>query len=580
MKTEIQNIISQALSALVAQNAELSDASVSSNDIFVEHSQKKEFGDYSTNIAMKLAQKLKKNPKEIAEQILSILQKDTYSQFEKITVSDPGFVNFFLSEQWLCEQVNNIIAHYALSKKPLFSNLGQNKTVVIDFSSPNIAKPMSVGHLRATIIGDSLRRIYRSLGYNVIADNHLGDWGTQFGILIYAYKNYGDEKKVKKDPIKELNKLYVEFHRMMGERPALKRKGKEEFRKLEQGDPENRKIWEWFKEISMGEFRESYKLLGIEPFDYELGESFYEEAMQIDIEELKSKNITTQRKDGSLDVDLEKYGLGRFIVVKSDGATTYGTRDLATFRYRQEHFHFDKNLYVVGVDQHHHFRQLFKVLELMGNRDVDRAVHVSFGMIRSESGEKMSTRKGNVVTANDMISRSISEALQIIKEKNPKLENKQHVAQQVGIGALKYVHLFQNRSTNTSFHWDKMICFDGNTGPYLQYTNARIQSILRKKQAPRQADTSLLTNKQEVLLLRHLYQLPESVERAAVEFAPNVVADYLHTLASLFNEYYNNIPVLKAPTDTRNARLRLIQAIGFCFQQGLYILGIEAPEKM
>jgi arginyl-tRNA synthetase len=576
ISSDIKQAIQTALSQVDANIATKTDVA----SIHLEHPKSDVFGDYSTNIAMQLAPILKKSPMDIAAELITHLEKSLPPFIKKIETAPPGFINFSLTDEWLQQQITQIITKEAKTEQPLYSNIGQNEPVIIEYSSPNIAKPMSIGHFRTTVLGDSLKRIYKSLGYNTISFNHIGDWGVQFGILLYAYKRFGDKTKVEHDPIGELNKLYVEFHRLMADQPALKRKGRIEFRKLEEGDKENRELWQWFKDVSMKEFHAMYQTLGIEPFDYELGESFYIDKMQAEVDELIKKKIATKGSAGEIYVDLEQEKLGRFIVKKSDGSSIYGTRDLATYRYRKAQFDFTKMVYVVGNEQSHYFRQLFRVLELLGFDTPNQAVHVNYGLVKLASGEKMSTRKGNTITSKDLVDRAIKKALAHINEKNPNLPNKEEVAAQVGIGALKYINLFQNRITEIKFDWDQALSYEGNTGPYIQYTYARLKSILRKEQPSSTADISLLTDEREHGILRILYRLGEAAEVAAKEFAPNFIAEYLHTLASAANDYYAHTPILKAEQNIKKARLLLIQAIAIQLEDGLSLLGIEAPEEM
>ncbi len=574
MKMTLQQLIFDALAA-----AHLSSSAIAQpSDIHVEHPQIAEHGDYSTNVAMQLARELKKNPLEIAQALAAAIAP--HADIARVEAARPGFVNFTLAPAWFATQVTRLL----VDPKSTVHNVGGGKIVLLEFSSPNIAKPMHVGHLRNTVIGDALRRIYTSLGYHVISINHLGDWGTQFGILLYAYKRFGDKEKIARDPINELYRLYVDFNKLMAENPSLKSHGKEEFVKLEQGDKENRELWEHFREISLGEFQKAYDQLGIPAFDHSIGESFYMDKMQREISQLLEQKIATQGEDGSVYVDLEPYGLGRFIAVKSDGATTYGTRDIATFRYRAEQFDFVKSLYVVGLEQFHHLQQVFKVAELMGLPKVALAHHVTYGLVKDASGLKMSTRKGTLITAQDMIDRAVEKARELIREKNPDLANADEVAREVGIGALKYANLSQSRNTPILFNWEKVLAFDGNTGPYLQYTHARIQGVLRKVDAlpdAATADLSVLSAASEIALLKHLYKISETVEAAALDYAPNHIAEYLFKLASLFNEFYAAEPVLKAEQPAvRDARVVLLQAVATALAQGLSLLGIHAPERM
>ncbi|HEX9664915.1 MAG TPA: arginine--tRNA ligase [Patescibacteria group bacterium] len=578
MKEQIKDLINQALDQ-AKKDTRLPDF-VLGEEIQIEHPQLTEHGDYATNIALKLAKIVKLKPVAVAELVVEeILKlKEVKKNFSSVRVNRPGFINFIFSKDYLVDQANQV---KKLKDKFGGGSLGAGQTVVIDYSSPNIAKPMHVGHLRSTVIGDSLYRLAKFLDYKTISDNHIGDWGTQFGLLLYAYKNFGDKKKVEKDPINELNKLYIDASQQAKDDKKIKAAGKAEFKKLEDGDPENKELWLWFTEVSMKKFETAYQLLGINKFDYVLGESFYEDKMSREFDELLEKGIAKKDPDHSIYVDLEPYKLGRCILVKSDGATTYHLRDIATYRYRLEEFKFDQNLYVVDFRQSHHFLQLFKVLELMGLPEVDQSFHVSFGMLKLPSGSTMSTREGNLVELELLIKEGVEKAQKVISEKNPNLKNKDEVARQIAVGAIKYADLSHNRETDIIFDWDKYLQFEGNTGPYLQYTHARIKSILSKTDFKfSKINPDHLTGKEEIALLRKLYIFPEIVQQAFEDYLPSLIANYLFQLASDFNLFYNNLPVLKADDKIKKARLNLAAAVAQILKNGLDLLGIEAPEEM
>jgi len=536
------------------------------------------FGDYSTNVSLILAKKEKKDPKEVAEKIIAkIKEQDKDKQFEKIEAVG-GFVNFTLSKEFLTNQLKSI-----LEKKDEFgsSNIGKGEKVLVEYFQPNITKPLHLGHLRTAMIGDSIFRILTSLGFAAESDTHLGDWGTQFGILLYGYKTYGDEAVIEKDPIVELNKLYVKVNAEIEKNPELKEKGKEEFVKLEQGDKENRELWQKFVDWSWKEFEVIYEDFGIRKHDHNWSESFFEDKMPSVLEELKKKGLLKE-SEGAQIVDLSDENLGVAIVIKSDGGTTYLLRDLATFIYRKEQG-FKKQLYVVDVRQKHTLAQTFKILELLGHISAAKeAVHVAYGFLSLPEGA-MSSRKGTTVTANELISNAEAQALAIIQEKNPELKGKEKVAGQVASGAVKYFDLSHNIKSDIVFEMKKAISFEGDTGPYLQYTYARIHGILRKAFSVDafQLENEMSMNEQELLVMRKLHQFPEIVERAGKEFQPNIICNYLFELSQNFNTFYQIVEVLKEKDEnSRSFRLSLITATAQVIKNGLHLLGIEAPEEM
>lgn len=545
------------------------------------------FGDYSTNVAMLLAKQLKKNPAglaaELAEKIKAL---DSQGAFFEVAAAG-GFVNAKISPQRLLTNLSDILEHGDLYG---CSMAGQGRTVVVEYFQNNVAKPPHVGHLRSAVIGDCLLRVLKSQGYKAISDTHIGDWGVQFGILLYAYKEFikagGEKKQIEQDPINELNKLYVDMSAKIEADEALRDLGKAEFVKLEQGDTENRQLWQWFVDESLQDFENYRKLLGVLPFDHNLGESFYESHMPAVIKEFEDKGLISTGEAGEKYVDLEQYGLGRCIIVKSDGGTTYHTRDFACYIYRRKKFDFYKNIYVVDNRQSHHFRQLFKVLELAGYPAGDDSQHVDFGFMSLPEGA-ISTRKGTTVSLKNLLDEAKSRAVKIIEEKNPQLQNKDAVATQVAIAAIKYFDLSHNRKTEIVFTWDKALSFEGNTGPYLQYTHARIFGILRKVASSEyRVASSLLTNNAELVtsefsILRKLVQYPDAVSQVAEDYFPNSLCNYLFELSQAFNSFYQEVPVLQEQDEKIKAfRLQLITATAQVLNNGLYLLGIEAPEEM
>jgi arginyl-tRNA synthetase len=542
------------------------------------------FGDFSTNAAMVLAKKLKANPKEIAEKLVEVLKRyDTKKVFSEI-VPVGGFVNFRLSESFLLANLEKI-----LSEKELYgaSLLGQGKKILVEYFQPNVAKPLHLGHLRTAIIGDSLFRILKSQGFMAESDTHLGDWGTQFGLLILAFKKYGDITLVEKDPISELNKLYVRINTEIEAAPALREEGKSEFVKLEQGDEENRKLWTKFRDWSWKEYGVVYEDLSIRKADHDWPESFFEDKMPEVVKELKAKGLLVESQGAQI-VDLEQYGLGIAVVVKSDGGTTYLLRDLATYIFRKKEG-FEKQLYVVDVRQSHTLAQTFKILELAGHiTSPEEAVHVAYGFLTLPEGA-MSTRKGTVVGATEFIKNVQTEALRIIEEKNPDLSEKEIVAKKVAAAALKYFDLSHNLKSDIVFDPKTAISFEGNTGPYLQYTHARIHGILRKvsddlKPSDRNkipASAGITFKAEDFLVLRKLSKFPEVVEQVARELLPNLLCNYLFELSQNFNTFYEKAPILSETDENLKAfRLQLISATAQVLNNGLFLLGIDAPEEM
>jgi arginyl-tRNA synthetase len=544
------------------------------------------FGDYSTNMALILGKKAKVSPGEIAQKIIEEIKKnDGKKVFSEISEAG-GFINFRLSQEWLLKIMADV-----LEQGNLFgcSIAGGGKTVVVEYFQNNVAKPPHVAHLRSAVIGDSLLRIFKSQGYKTISDTHIGDWGVQFGILLYAFKNLQpDMDALEKDPINELNKLYVAMSAKIEAEPALRDLAKAEFKKLEDGDEQNRKLWQWFVDVSLKDFERYRVMLEVLPFDYNLGESFYEKHMPEVLAEFQEKKIIITGETGELYVDLEQFGLGRCILVKSDGATTYHLRDFATYIYRKKTFNFYRNIYEVDNRQAHHFKQLFRVLELAGYPAETDSIHVEHGYMSLPEGA-ISTRKGTTVSLQNLIDEAQSRALKIIEEKNPGLENKSAVAKKVGLAAIKYFDLSHNRKSEIIFTWDKALSFEGNTGPYLQYTHARIYGILRKAnfqfsifnfQVDLKAEILNLKS-EELAVLRKLNQFPEILEQITQDYLPNGLCNYLFELSQTFNTFYHEVPVIQETDEAlKSFRLQLITATAQVIKNGLYLLGIEAPEEM
>lgn len=520
--------------------------------------------------AFSLAKALRKAPQIIAGEIAENIDA---TGFDKVVATGP-YVNFFLDKKAVATTVvNEVITEQADYGD---QNIGHGANVPIDMSAPNIAKPFSIGHLRSTVIGDSLSKIYEKIGYNTIKINHLGDWGKQFGLLITAYKKYGDEATITANPIDELLKLYVQINAEAKEDPAVDEEGRAWFLKMEQGDEEALRIWKWFSDVSLIEFNRIYGKLGID-FDHFTGESFYSDKMDAVVEDLESKELLHESK-GALVVDLEKYNLNPALIKKTDGATLYITRDLATAMYRKSTFNFVKSLYVVGGEQQNHFKQLKAVLKEAGYDWSDDMTHVSFGMV-TQGGKKFSTRKGHVVKLETTLDEAVERALKQINDKNPDLPNKELVAQQVGVGAVKFYDLKTDRNNGYDFNLEEMVSFEGETGPYVQYAHARIRSILRKANyVPHQVNVEE-TPAEAWEIVKLLQDFGNIVKRAADKYEPSIIAKYSISLAQAFNKYYAHVRILE-DNEGLQARLALANATSLVLKEALRLLGVEAPEEM
>jgi arginyl-tRNA synthetase len=548
----------------------------------------KNHGDYATNAALKLGKMFQKNPQEVAQDILKNLPELPY--LERAEMAGAGFINFYLSERYLRKELDEILR---LKDEYGKLNLGAGKKVLIDYSSPNIAKPLGAHHLLSTLIGQALANLFRFQGYEVVGANYLGDWGTQFGKLMYAYKTWGKKEQIVQSPLNKLLKLYVRFHDEAEKDPALEEKGREEFKKLEGGDDENKKIWEWIREISLQELEKIYKLLGIQ-FDEYLPESMYEQPMKEILEEGKSKGIFVSGEQGALIVTFENDQYPPLLVQKSDGATLYATRDLASLKDRLERFHPTRLLYVVDVAQTLYFKQLFATAKKLG-LDGAEFIHVVFGRMQFPEG-KMSTRKGTVILVEELVKEAVSRTETLINEKSPAMnpEEKKVITQGIALGAIKYHIVSQNRETNLIFDWDRMLSLEGNSAPYLQYTCARAQSILRKAKEEKPQENvkqmDLFTtpaaekNQEHPLereLLRFLAKFKDELASTTENYKPHLLTNYLYELAQIFNRFYQEVPVISASSpDLRKSRLQLTEATAQIIGSGLKLLGIEVFERM
>ena len=522
-----------------------------------------------------LARVMRKAPPVIATELA---EKFPESEFIEKVNAVGGYLNIFYSKgEFAKESLGEIFEKGEDYGK---SDMGEGKTVLVEFSSPNIAKPFHIGHLFSTAVGNSLDKIYSFLGYKTEKINHLGDWGTQFGKLISAYKRWGDPSVIEKDPIKELLKIYVKFHDEAKEHPELEDEAREYFRLLESGDEETTKLWKYFREISLLEFKKVYDMLNI-TFDSYNGESFYSDKMDEVVQMLKDKNLLVE-SEGAMVVDLSEEAMPPCMILKSNGTTIYATRDLAAAIYRHRTYDFYKNIYVVGTPQALHFKQIFAVLKKLCGDWADDCVHVGFGLVKFPD-KKLSTRDGDVVFLEDVLNESISKTLGIIKENSPELENAENVAEKVGIGAILYTFLKNNREKDIVFSWDTMLDFEGESGPYVQYSYARGKSILRRSNIDTNgADFSLLTSDTEYELIKQLSKYGDAVKAAADKNEPFYVNRYVTGVAKMFNKFYNSNPILKSdvPDDVKKARLALVYASTLVIKSALGLLGIETVEKM
>lgn len=561
----------ESIAKILAEHIDvLSDEEILS---LVEHPKNTDMGDYAFP-CFKLAKAFKKAPNLIAEELVSkVIDSELFSKVEAVA----GFLNFTVNAEYfaknIIEEVLNLGVKYGAS------DIGANKKTIIEYSSVNIAKPFHMGHIRSTMIGESLHRIYKFLGYDTVAINHLGDYGTQFGKLIVAYKRWGNKDVIDANPIPELLKIYVKFHQEAETDPALEDEARAWFTKLENGDEEAVALWTLFKEMSLKVFNRVYGKLGV-TFDSYAGESFYSDKMPAIVKELREKNIV-EKSEGAEIVNLEPYGLTPALVTKKDGSSLYLTRDLAAAKYRKDHYNFDKNIYVVGSAQKLHFQQWIKIVELMGYDWYKDCIHVDFGMVALEDGA-LSTRKGNVAFLEDVLDKAVEQTLLIINEKNPELENKETVAKQIGVGAVVFQELYTSRTKDYSFSLEKTLSFEGETGPYVQYTHARACSVLRKVEvgsniAP---DYAALTDEASKAVVRTLSKFSEIVILAHKNYEPHTVARYAIELAQGFNRFYHDNPILVDDEAVRAARVALVQATEIVLKNALYLVCLEAPEKM
>lgn len=566
------------IAEIIAKNLEgLTEDEIKS---MIEIPQDQSMGDYAFP-CFRLAKTMRKAPNLIAAELAEKLKgEQLFSEVSPVN----AYVNMFVSRE---EMVKSTVSE-VLEEKENFgrSDIGGNKKVIVEFSSPNIAKPFHIGHIRSTVIGNSLSKIYDALGYDVFKINHLGDYGTQFGKMICAYRRWGNREDVINSPIKTLLGYYTKFHVEVEEHPELEDEARAIFTKLEQGSKEEVELWQWFREESLKEFQRVYDMLGIE-FDSYNGESFYSDKMPRFEKELSDKGLLQESK-GAQVVDLEEYKLGTALIKKSDGSSLYITRDIAAAVYRKENYDFYKNIYVVATQQNLHFQQLFKIIELMGYDWANQCVHVPFGMVRLEEGT-MSTRHGRVVFLEDVLNGAIEKTREIIEEKNPNIENLEEITSQVGIGAVVFNELSNNRIKDYTFKWDQILNFDGETGPYVQYTHARCASLLRKAgedivakaQDPKNVDFALLAKSDSAYeLTKLIYAFPGVVEQAGEKYEPSIITRHIIDIAQCFNKFYHDEHIIVDDEVEKTSKIALVIATKRVIATGIGLLGMKAPERM
>ncbi|MBC5625950.1 arginine--tRNA ligase [Clostridium sp. NSJ-49] len=548
------------------------DMDIESIEKLIEIPPKPEMGDFAFP-CFQLAKAFRKAPNMIAEELKEKLDKEG---FEKIESLGP-YLNFFVDKGTFTK--NTIEKILAEGDSYGSSNIGEGKTVCVEYSSPNIAKPFHVGHLFTTAIGNSLYKLFKKEGYTVEGINHLGDWGTQFGKLISAYKRWGNEEALEKDAIAELLRIYVKFHDEAEKDPSLEDEGRAYFKALEDGDKEAEALWERFRNLSLKEFQRVYDIFNVK-FDSYAGEAFYNDKMDVVVNELRDKGLLVE-SNGAQVVMLDEYNMPPCIVLKADGASIYATRDLAAAMYRKNKYNFYKCIYVVGTPQALHFKQVFKVLELAGHEWAKDCVHVGFGLVKF-ADRKLSTRKGEVILLDDLIRESIDKTLEVINEKNPNLENKEEVAKKIGVGAVVFTYLKNSREKDIVFDWKEMLSFEGETGPYVQYSYARANSILTRAGEVNEApDFTKLNSKEEFELVKALESFGKNIHLAIEKLEPSVVTRYVIEVAKTFNKFYNNHSVLNLEDKSlMAARLALVKSTCQVIKNGLELIGIEVVEKM
>lgn len=566
-------LINQVFDVLNENIKKIFNVEIEKKDL--QNSTKKEFGDFQTNFAMVNSKKIGKNPREIAKELVE--QFDGKGIIKKIELAGPGFINIYVSDEKLNEEITRF------GSEKFEYGIDTSRIVAIDYSSPNIAKRMHVGHLRSTIIGDALKKIYEEIGFKVYGDNHIGDWGTQFGKLIVAYNKWLNKEAYEKNAIEELERLYVLFSTESKKDPSLEEEAREELRKVQIGDPVNLALWKEFITYSMKEYQKVYDRLDIH-FELVNGESFYNEMMPKVLDDLRQKGLAKE-DDGALVVFFDENKLPPCIVQKKDGSFLYSTSDLATIKYRKEKLNVDIALYVVDERQAGHFKQVFEISRLLGGLYEYEKHHTQFGIMRFGNGMIFSSRGGNVIRLTDLLDQAKEEVKKVVDEKNPNLseEERDKISEAVGVCAIKYFDLSQNRTSPILFEWDKVLSFEGNTGPYLQYTYVRIKSILNKVDKIDKNAKVLVESSTEAErdLVSTILKLPTAVIKAYETKKPNVIADYVYDLAKKFNSFYNNEKILTASSEElRNSRILLSEKVGEALKKSLALLGIKTVDKM
>ena len=564
----------QEIAKVIAKTTNLNEKELEN---YIEIPPNSDLGDYAFP-CFKLAKDLRKAPPMIANDIKENIKIDE-SIIEKIDVVG-GYLNIFINKETLVKTVLEEVAKE--NEKYGSSNIGEGKNVVIDYSAPNIAKPFHIGHLRSTVIGGALYKIYNFLGYNSVGINYLGDWGLQFGKVIAGISLWKDEYDFENDEMASILKTYIRFNKEEKDNPELTEMARKCFKKLEDGDEETVKAWEHIREISLENYEKTYKLLNSK-FDSYNGEAYYNEKMDPVVEELQLKGLLKESQ-GAQVVDLEEYNMPPCIIITSAGTTIYATRDLASLKDRINKYNFDKAIYVVGNEQQLHFKQVFKVLELMGYEEYAKnCVHVPFGLVVDKDGEKIGSRKGNSVFLEDILNEAIDKVKDIMNEKNPDIEGKDEIARKVGVGAIIFNDLSNSRIKDEIFDWDMLLNFQGETGPYIQYIYVRTKSILNKVgYTPRieEIDFSKLKDKEAVDTLKQIYSFNEVIENAADKNEPSILARYLIDLSQSFSTFYNEHKVITEDKAVQDARLFLTYAVGIVLKTGVELLGMEMPERM
>ena len=554
--------------------------SIEVNEIenYIEVPPDSKMGDYAFP-CFRLAKELRKAPPAIAQELKEKIKLDE-GILEKIDVVG-GYLNFFINKSSFAKAVMEEVGAKGENYGKI--DIGQGRNVVIDYSSPNIAKPFHIGHLRSTVIGGALYKIYKFLGYNSVGINFLGDWGVQFGKVMAGLSLWKDEYDFEQE--EEINiilKIYVRFSNEEKENPELTVLAKQWLKKLEDGDEETRKIWEHLREISLENYQRTYNLLNV-TFDSYHGEAYYNDKMEPIVEELREKNLLVE-SEGALVVNLDEYDMPPCIIITSAGTTIYATRDLAALKDRIENYDFDKAIYVVGSEQQLHFKQIFKVLELMGyEKYAKRCEHVPFGLVVGRDGQKIGSRKGNSVSVEDILKESIEKVQKIMEEKNPNLEGKEEIARKVGVGAIIFNDLANTRIKDEIFDWDLLLNFNGETGPYIQYIYVRTKSVLEKAgYMPNYADinTDLLLDEEAIAVIKNLERFTETVINAAQKNEPSIIARFLLDLAKSYSNFYNEYKIIVEEKEMQDARLFLTYATSIVLRKGAELLGMEMPEKM